>query len=183
MKFLDLPLQDKKIQAQIVKAIKQIIKRGDFILGKEVEELEAAFRDYFNIKHAIAVGSGTDALLLSLKALNLEMGGEVITTPFTFFASSESIINAQLKPVFAQIDPRTFNIDPQSIEQLITKKTKAILPVHIFGQSCQMAEITKLAKKHHLMVIEDCAQAFGAKFSGQYVGTFGTCGCFSFYPT
>jgi dTDP-4-amino-4,6-dideoxygalactose transaminase len=138
---------------------------------------------YCNSKYAIGVSSGTDALLVSLMALDIKPGDEVITTPFTFFATAGSIVRLGAKPVFVDVDPNSFNIDPSAIEQKITDRTRAIIPVHLFGQIAQMNAITEIARHHNLTVIEDAAQAIGASQDGIKAGNFGDCGCFSFYPT
>lgn len=183
MKFVDLLKQDKDIRDKISQSMHEVLERGDFILGKEVSEFEHQIAKYLKVKHAIAVGSGTDALYISLKAFDFPAGSEVITTPFTFFATTQSIVNAGLKPIFIDIDGSTFNLDPNQIEQAITDKTVAILPVHLFGLAADMQQISAIAKKYKLKVIEDCAQAFGAKLEEQFAGSLGDCGCFSFYPT
>ena len=183
MKFVDLLKQDEALKVKISQALEKVLERGDFILGQEVLEFERQAAKYLGVKHALSVGSGTDALYIALKASNLPLGSEVITTPFTFFATTQSIINAGLKPVFVDIDKSTFNVNPNLIEQAITDKTSAILPVHLFGYAANMYEIDRIAKKYELKVIEDCAQAFGAKIETLHVGSYGDCGCFSFYPT
>ncbi|MDD3072437.1 MAG: aminotransferase class I/II-fold pyridoxal phosphate-dependent enzyme, partial [Candidatus Pacebacteria bacterium] len=154
MIFLDLNNQYKKIEKEINKAIGKIFKNGVFIGGEEVEQFEKEFAKFCNAKHAISVNSGTDALFLSLKALDIKEGDEVITTPFTFIATAETIINCKAKPVFVDIDLNTFNIDASKIEKAITKNTKAIMPVHLFGQMADMGEIVKIAKKYNLYIIE-----------------------------
>ncbi|MBU0981300.1 DegT/DnrJ/EryC1/StrS family aminotransferase [Patescibacteria group bacterium] len=183
MKFIDIVEQDAHLKEEIAAAILEVISRGDFILGKEVEELEKKLQEYFGVRHAILVSSGTDALLLALRSLNLPKRGEIITTPFTFFATSEAIINEGLVPVYIDIDPNSFNIDPNKIEAAITERTCAILPVHLFGKPARMDIITEIAKRNNLKVVEDCAQAFGATLQNKAVGTWGKVGCFSFYPT
>ncbi|MDD4201269.1 MAG: DegT/DnrJ/EryC1/StrS family aminotransferase [Candidatus Pacebacteria bacterium] len=183
MIFLDLNNQYKKIEKEINKAIGKIFKNGVFIGGEEVEQFEKEFAKFCNAKHAISVNSGTDALFLSLKALDIKEGDEVITTPFTFIATAETIINCKAKPVFVDIDLNTFNIDASKIEKAITKNTKAIMPVHLFGQMADMGEIVKIAKKYNLYIIEDAAQAVGAKYKNNMAGTIGNLGCFSFFPS
>jgi len=192
MKFLDLTVQYKSIKKEIDAAIKRVLDRGIFINGPEVEEFEKEVARFCSIKYAIGVNSGTDALFLSLKALGIGKGDEVITTPFTFIATAEVIANSGAKPVFVDIDPKTFNIDPLKIEKAITKKTKAIIPVHLFGQMAKMGKIMKIAKKYKLKVIEDAAQAIGAeiklkvksqKSKVMKAGAIGDLGCFSFFPS
>jgi len=182
MEFVDLKRQYKLIKKEIDKAIKRVFNNSNFILGKEVENFEKEISQFCGAKYAIGLNSGTDALLLSLKSLGVGKGDEVITTPFTFIATAEVIASLGAKPVFADIDSRTFNINPSKIEKAITKKTKAILPVHLFGQMADMSEIMKIARKHKLFVVEDAAQAIGAEYKGQKAGTIGDSGCFSFFP-
>ena len=192
IKFLDLTAQYKSIKKEIDAAIKRVLESGRFIGGEEVENFEKEIAKFCGIKYAIGVNSGTDALFLSLKALGIGLGDEVITTPFTFIATAEVIANLGAKPVFVDIDPKTFNIDPSKIEKAITKKTKAIIPVHLFGQMADMNEIMRIARKYKLYVIEDAAQAIGAtqkfeirnsKFEIRSAGSVGDLGCFSFFPS
>jgi len=181
--FFDIKRQLKETKTEIMSAVDETIDSGAFILGPKVQELEKFSQEYLGTKHSIGVASGTDALLLAIKALGIGPGDEVITTPFTFVATVEAICYHGATPVFVDIDAKTFNIDPKKIEEKITKKTKAIIPVHLYGQPANMEEITKIAKKHNLFIIEDSAQAIGAKYKGQSVGTIGYIGCFSFFPT
>jgi len=190
MQFLDLKKQYKSIKEAIDTAVKRVLESAVFIGGKEVEKFEKEMADFCGTKHAIGLNSGTDALFLSLKALNIGPGDEVITTPFTFIATAGVIANCGAKPVFADINPETFNIDPSKIEEKITEKTKAIIPVHLFGQMADMDEIMAIAKKHNLFVIEDAAQAIGAEYGSagspqakRKAGTIGDLGCFSFFPS
>ena len=162
MEFLDLKKQYKLIKKEIDAAIKRVLKSGHFIGGEEVEKFEKEVAKFCGTKYAIGVNSGTDALFLSLKALGIDKGDEVITTPFTFIATAEVIVNTGAKPVFIDIEPRTFNINPEKIERAITKKTKAMIPVYLFGQMADMSEIMRIARKYRLYVIEDAAQAIGA---------------------
>jgi len=182
MKFLDLSAQYNSIKKEIDEAVKRVLESTVFIGGKEVEEFEKEMAELCGVKHAIGLNSGTDALFLSLKALGVGPGDEVITSPFTFIATAGVIANCGARPVFVDIDPRTFNIDPSLIEKAITEKTKAIMPVHLFGQMADMQEIMEIAKKHSLYVIEDAAQAVGAEYKGKKAGTMGDLGCFSFFP-
>ncbi|MDD5606514.1 MAG: DegT/DnrJ/EryC1/StrS family aminotransferase [Candidatus Pacebacteria bacterium] len=183
MKFLDLVAQYKSIKKEIDKAVERVLDSSIFIGGKEVEEFEKEVARFCGVKYAIGVNSGTDALFLSLKALGIKSGDEVITTPFTFIATAGVIVNCGAKPVFADIESSTFNISPESIEGLITPKTKAILPVHLFGQMADMDEIMKIARKYKLYVVEDAAQAIGAEYRSKKAGTIGDLGCFSFFPS
>jgi dTDP-4-amino-4,6-dideoxygalactose transaminase len=181
--MVDLQRQYRILKADIDAAIQAVLDSAQFILGPNVTELEREIAAYHNVSHAIGVASGTDALLLSLRACGIGAGDEVITTPFTFFATAEVISLLAATPVFVDIVPETFNIDPNKIEEKITKKTKAIIPVHLFGHPVDMDPIVDLARKYNLKIIEDCAQAFGATYNGEKVGTIGDCGCFSFFPS
>lgn len=154
-----------------------------FILGPNLKELENKIAAYCNVRYGIGVANGTDALELTLKALNIGEGYEVITTPFTFIASAEVASKVGAKPVFADIDPDTYLIDVDKIEEKITERTKAIIPVHIFGQMCDMDKMMKIAEKHNLYIIEDSCQAIGSEYKGKKSSSFGIAGCFSFYPT
>jgi len=177
--LLDLQLQYVALQAELEAAVLKVMRETRYILGAEVGELEAALAKYTSAKHVIACSSGSDALLLALMALEVGAGDEVITTPFTFFATAGAIARLGAKPVFVDIEPKTFNINPAGIAAKITNRTKAILPVHLFGQCAGMDEILKLG----LPVIEDAAQAIGAKYKGRPAGTLGAIGTFSFFPT
>lgn len=181
--MLDVKAQHEPINEEIKAALKNILDSGRFILGDNVTSFEKEVAAYHNVYNALGLGSGTDALYLSLRALDIKEGDEVITTPFTFFATAEAIAYVGATPVFADIDKDTLNIVPAEIEKKITSKTKAIIVVHIFGQPADMDEIMAIAKKHNLKVVEDCAQAFGAKYKGIPVGSIGDTGCFSFYPS
>lgn len=181
--FLDLTAQFRTLEAEWLAAIRETGAKGSFILGPNVTAFEREFAEYVGVKHAIGVANGTDSLVLSLRALGVGPGDEVITAPYTFFASSEAIDTVGATPVFADIDPVTFTLDPGSVAERVTGRTRAILPVHIFGHPCDMAAITDIAHRHELTVIEDCAQAFGATVAGKVVGSMGDTGSFSFYPT
>ena len=181
--MVDLQRQYRRLKTDIDNAIQAVLDSAQFILGPNGAELEKEIALYHNVSHAIGVASGTDALLLSLRACGIGAGDEVITTPFTFFATAEVISLLSATPVFVDISPETFNIDPHKIEEKITKKTKAIIPVHLFGHTADMDPIIDLAMKYNLKIIEDCAQAFGATYNGKKVGTIGNCGCFSFFPS
>ncbi len=181
--FLDLKRQYHSIKEEVNSAIQDVLENQAFILGPQVKEFEGLFALYCNTNHAIGVSSGTDALLLALKSLGIGDGDEVITTPFTFFATVESICNVGAKPVFADIDPETYNIRPDSIEKAISKKTKAIIPVHLYGQCADMDPILKIAKNNDLRVVEDSAQSVGAEYKDRKSGSIGDLGCFSFFPS
>ena len=181
--LLDIPLSYQEILADVEKNISEVIQSGWFILGPVVAELEQQIADYCGAKYAVGVSSGTDALLISLMAAGVGEGDEVITTPFTFFATAGSISRLGAKPVFVDIEPETFNIDPNQIESKITNKTRAILPVHLYGQCAEMDSILDLARKNNLTVIEDAAQAIGSEYKGRRAGSMGDYGCFSFFPT
>jgi len=181
--LIDLKRQYHGIKEEINSAIQDVLESQAFILGSQVKEFEDLFASYCNTKYAIGVSSGTDALLLALKSLGIGDGDEVITTPFTFFATVESIGKVRAKPVFADIDPETYNIRPDLIENRISKKTKAILPVHLYGQCSDMDPILEIAKKHDVRVIEDAAQSVGAEYKGRKSGSMGDLGCFSFFPS
>jgi dTDP-4-amino-4,6-dideoxygalactose transaminase len=183
VKLLDLQAQYLPIRNEISKAIDAVCDSQALILGPYVERFEEHLAEYCGTRHAIGVSSGTDALLCSLMALGVGPGDEVICPSFTFFATAGSVARLGAKPVFAEIDARTFNLDPERIEERITPKTKAIIPVHLFGQMARMDDINEVAEKHGLRVIEDAAQAIGAKRHGKSAGAMGFAGCLSFYPT
>lgn len=185
---MQIPICDPKqeylgLQDEIHAAIHEVLASGHYILGPQVSGLEQEVAGFLGSPHAIGVNSGTDALHLALRALDIGPGDEVITTPFTFIATTEAIGMVGATPVFADIDPRTFNLDPNGVEDAVTARTKAILPVHLFGQPCDMAAIMDIAQRHSLRVVEDCAQAIGAAYRGRKVGTWGDVGCFSFFPS
>ena len=181
--LIDLKAQYESLSDELNKAALEVLSSANYILGKNVVEFEKEFAEYVGVKHAISVGNGTDALVIALKAMGIGEGDEVITTPFTFFATAESISAVGATPVFVDVDKNTFNIDVTKVEEKITSKTKAIMPVHIFGQSADMDEINKIAKKHNLLVIEDACQAIGGKYKGRNIGALGDVACFSFFPT
>lgn len=181
--FIDLKAQYLKIKEEVLICLNQILESSQYILGENVRKFEEEVSAYLGVKEAIGVASGTDALHLALKALEIGEGDEVITTPFTFFATVEAIIYVGAKPVFVDIDPDTYNIDGELIESKITSRTKAIIPVHLFGLPADIERINSIAQKYGLKVIEDAAQAFGAEIRGRKVGSFGHIGCFSFYPS
>lgn len=181
--MVDLKGQYNSLKGEIDAAISEVLDSAYFILGPNVKKLEEEIAAYCGVKHAVGVASGTDALNLAVRALGLEAGDEVITTPFTFIATAEAIAYVNAKPVFVDIEPDSLNIDPAKIEAAITNKTKAIMPVHLFGLPCNMDEIMRIADKHGLKVIEDCAQSFGARYDGKVTGSIGDTGCFSFFPS
>src|SRR3989339_379776 len=187
--LIDLKIQYESIKNEIDAAIKQVLDHGRFILGPEVGAFEADISQYLGVKHAVGVASGTDALEIALMACGIGESDEVITTPFTFIATTEAIVNVGAKPVFVDIDYETFCLNPDLIESKITNKTKAILPVHLYGHPAEMDKIVLLAKKYNLKIIEDCAQSLGAEYlpagkqsQGKKVGSIGDAGCLSFFP-
>ncbi len=181
--FLDLTGEFKELQAEWFEAIRGCGETGAFILGRNVTAFECELAAYVGVEHAVAVANGTDALVLSLRALNIGPGDEVITTPFTFFATAEAVSLVGATPVFVDILPESFNIDPAAMKARVTAKTRAIIPVHLYGHPAQMDEILRIAREYKLAVVEDCAQAFGASVSDKRAGSMGDTGCFSFYPT
>lgn len=183
IQLIDLTRQYQGIQEPADQAVLDVLHSAKYIMGENVHAFEAEFASYIGIKHAISVGNGTDALVLALKALGIGEGDEVITTTYTFFATAESISAVGAVPVFIDVELDTYNMDPNLIEGAITPRTKAIMPVHIFGQPCEMDTIMEIAKAHKLYVIEDAAQAAGAEYKGKPVGTFGDISTFSFFPT
>lgn len=180
---IDLVAQYRTIEREIDDAVKGVFSRSHFVLGEELEQFEEKIAGFTGVKHALGVTSGTDALFLSLFALGVGEGDEVITTPFTFGATAEVIALLKAKPVFVDIDPRTFNIDTRAIEKAITERTRVILPVHLYGLCADMEAIMALARKHDLKVIEDAAQAVGSRIGAQRAGCFGDSTGLSFYPT
>ena len=181
--YFDLTRQYKQDKKEIDKAVHSVLSSGRLILGNNVNSFEEEFKNYNNSKHAIGVASGSDALLLSLMALNIKPGDEVITTPFTFIATATCITRLGAKPVFVDIRKDTFNIDENKIENAITRRTKAIIPVHLYGQMSKMDHITAIALKHNIPIIEDCCQSVGSEHKRVQAGNYGLIGCFSFYPT
>jgi UDP-2-acetamido-2-deoxy-ribo-hexuluronate aminotransferase len=183
MQFIDLKAQQERIRPQIEERIKEVLDHGKYIMGPEVFELEERLAEYVGSKHCISVSSGTDALMIAMMALEIGAGDEVITTPFTFIATGEMIALLGARPVFVDIDPQTYNIDAAKIEQAITPKTKAIMPVSLYGQCADMDAINAIADKHNLPVIEDGAQSFGATYKGHRSCGLSTIGCTSFFPS
>ncbi|MBI1977208.1 MAG: DegT/DnrJ/EryC1/StrS family aminotransferase [Candidatus Omnitrophica bacterium] len=180
---VDLQAEFREIHSEVTKRIQAVLAGGRYILGKEVQEFETNFARFTGVKYALGVASGSDALLLGLMAFDVRPGDEVITTSFTFISTATAIARLGAKPVFADIEPNTFNLNPNLIKNKINRRTKGIIVVHLYGHPCRMDEIMRIAKRHRLFVIEDCAQACGATFRGKQVGTFGDMGAFSFYPT
>lgn len=181
--FLDLKAQFACIREELLAAVQETLEEQHFILGPQVEQFEQEVGKYLGTPFAISCASGSDALLLALMALNVQPGDEVITSPFTFGATGGSIARLRATPVFVDIDPATYNLDPNRLESAITSRTRAILPVHLFGLSADMGAILAIAERHGIPVIEDAAQAIGAKYKGVSVGTLGAFGCFSFFPS
>ncbi|MGD1809405.1 DegT/DnrJ/EryC1/StrS family aminotransferase [Dapis sp. BLCC M126] len=180
---LDLTQQYEIISEQLNAKVQEVLASGRYIGGYIVDDFEQQFAKYIKVSHCVSCNSGTDALFLALRAVNIGPGDEVITTPFTFFATTEVISAVGATPIFIDIDPQTFNLDIEQLEAAITEKTKAILPVHLFGQPVNMTQLMAIARQYNLIVIEDCAQATGAEWHNQKVGSFGDIGCFSFFPT
>jgi perosamine synthetase len=178
-----IPIAKPFIGDEEIKEVEAVLKSGFIAQGPKVAEFEGKFADYIGTRHAIATSSGTTALHVALLCAGIGKGDEVITTPFSFAATANSVLYVDAKPVFADIDPKTYNINPEKIEEAITDKTKAIMPVHLYGQPADMDPICKIAENHNLKVIEDAAQAHGAVYHGKKAGSIGNMACFSFYPT
>lgn len=181
--FIDLKSQQDRIRPALDKRIAAVLEHGQYIMGPEVAELEEKLAAYTGSKHCVSVSSGTDALLIALMALGIKAGDEVITTPFSFFATAEVIMLLGAKPVFVDIDPRTYNLDPKLIEAAITPQTKAIMPVSLYGQCADFDAINAIAAKHRLPVVEDAAQSFGGTYKGRKSCALSTIGCTSFFPS
>lgn len=181
--ILDLKTQYDQLRDEIAAAIQGVLESGAFVLGPDVKALEQEVADYCRCRHGVGVASGTDALRLSLAALEIGAGDEVITTPFTFVATANTISHSGARPVFVDIDPLTYNLDPALVAAAVTPATKAIVPVHLYGQPAEMDAIMAIAEQHGLAVIEDAAQAIGAEYQGRRAGSIGHVGCLSFYPT
>jgi len=181
--FFDVSRQYQPIKNQVLEKFSELLEKQAFILGETVQNFEKDVADWMDAKHAVTVSNGTDALVLALRALDVQHGDEVITSPYSFFASTGAILLVGAKPVFVDIDPKTFNINTQLIEDKITPKTKVILPVHLYGQCADMDPILEIAKKHKIKVLEDFAQSIGATYKGRTAGTMGDLGATSFYPT
>ncbi|MFA5783636.1 MAG: DegT/DnrJ/EryC1/StrS family aminotransferase, partial [Phycisphaerae bacterium] len=181
--LLDLKAQYKTIKDDILAAINEVLDSQQCIGGPKVEELEREIANISDCKYAVGASSGTDAILNTLMSLEIGPDDEVITTPFTFFATVGCIARTGARPVFVDIDPRTFNINPKLVEAAVTEKTKAIMPVHLFGQMADMDPIMEIARRHNLYVIEDAAQSISSTYKGKKAGSIGTAGCFSFFPS
>jgi dTDP-4-amino-4,6-dideoxygalactose transaminase len=181
--LLDTQPELQSIWPELTAKIEEVLKKGAFIMGPNVKAFETEAAQYLGVKHAVALNSGTDALILGCAALGIGPGDEVITTPFTFFATSEAVSHFRAVPVFVDIDPRTYNFNTQALEAAITPRTKAIIPVHIFGQAADMDTVMALARKYNLKVLEDVAQAFGGDYKGTKLGAIGHAGAFSFFPS
>jgi UDP-2-acetamido-2-deoxy-ribo-hexuluronate aminotransferase len=183
MEFVDLKAQYRHLKSQIDHRIQIVLDHGRYILGPEVRELEEQLAARVGVRHCVSCGSGTDALLMALLALGIRPGDEIITAPFTFFATGEMITLAGGTPIFIDVDPATYNIDARGIEAAITPRTRAIMPVNLFGQPADMDAVNDVAARHKLPVIEDAAQSFGAIYRGRHSGNLGTIGCTSFFPS
>src|SRR5262249_10061664 len=181
--LLDLQTQYVSLRDDLRTAVERVMSSQRFVLGDEVRELENTLAAYCQTKHAIGCASGSDALLLALMALDVKAGDEVITTSFSFFATAASMARLGVRPVFVDIDPRTFNIDPSCVADAITPRTKAIMPVHLYGQCAEMEPLLEVGRRHGIPVVEDAAQAIGATDNSRRAGSMGLIGCFSFYPT
>jgi len=181
--LLDLKPQYQALAAELDAAVAEVVRSQNFILGPEVECFEQGVATYCGVGHAVGISSGTDALIVAMMALGIGDGDEVITTPYTFFGTVGSIVRLGARPVFVDIEPDSFNLDVTKIEAAITPRTRAIAPVHLFGQMAPMRSINRLAREHDLLVIEDAAQAIGARQNGHAAGSFGHVGCLSFFPT
>ena len=181
--MVDLKAQYRDLQEEIDAALQSVVHSGQFVLGPQVLAFEREVAAYCDVRHAVSVASGTDALHLALRAAGVGPGVEVITTPFTFIATAGAISQTGARPVFADIDPATFNIDPARVAKALTSRTRAVLPVHLYGQPADLAPIREICLRHRLALIEDCAQSFGAEYGGRKSGAYGDMGCFSFYPS
>jgi dTDP-4-amino-4,6-dideoxygalactose transaminase len=181
--YFDNKRQYRKLQAEIEETFKEAAASGQYVLGARVEEFEKAFADYCGTPYAAGVNSGTDALILALKAIGIGKGDEVIVPSFTFCATVFAILHVQAQPVFAEVEESAYTVDPSSVDKLITKRTRAILPVHLYGQAADMQGLAAIAKRKKLKIIEDACQSHGAEFQGKKTGSWGDAGCFSFYPT
>jgi dTDP-4-amino-4,6-dideoxygalactose transaminase len=183
LQFLDLGKQFEQIRAEVTRAVTQVLETQRFVLGPELEQFEDEIAHYIGCRFAVACASGTDALILALLAAGIRPGDEVITTPFTFVATASAITRAGAVPVFADIDPNTYNLDPEKIRHAISPKTRAVIPVHLFGLAAEMQPIMDLARERGIVVIEDAAQAIGGAYHDRNLGTIGSLGCFSFFPS
>ncbi len=185
---LDIPILDLKAEVaehweDLIAAVESVLRSGEYIMGPQVKAFESEIARYLDVEHAVGVNSGTDALVIALRAMGVGPGDEVITSPFTFFATAEAVLAVGATPVFVDVDPVSFNLDPAGIEPAITSRTRAILPVHLYGQSADMAAILAIAEAYGLKVLEDVAQAMGGTYRDRKVGTIGDAGAFSFFPS
>jgi dTDP-4-amino-4,6-dideoxygalactose transaminase len=181
--FIDLRPAHRALESKILAVFRSAVRRNDFILGEEVRRFEEEFARSGRYRHAVGVSSGTSALFLALRAVGINSGDGVLTSPFTFYATAAAVVYAGGRPEFVDIDPGTLNLDPARLEKARTRRTRGVLPVHLFGQPCDMERIGRFARRHRLRVVEDACQAHGARFRGRTVGRWGDAGCFSFYPT
>jgi dTDP-4-amino-4,6-dideoxygalactose transaminase len=179
----DLNSQYRQIESEVLAALSRVLSSGQSILGPEVSQFEKEIAEKLEARYAVGCSSGSDAISLALHALEIGPGDEVIMPPFTFFATAGCVVRAGATPIFADIDPNTYNLDPEQVESKITPRTKAIMPVHLYGQSADMEPLQMIADRHDLDIIEDAAQAYGAEYHGRKIGTLGAIGCFSFYPS
>jgi len=180
--FVDLAAQHRRIEPELHQAFERVLERSSFILGSEVERFEAAFSSYLGTAECVAVSSGTAALQLALEALDIGAGDEVITVPYTFIATVEAITTLGARPVFVDVDPASYTMDPAHVQRAITERTRALLPVHLYGQPADMDSLLELARRYKLALVEDACQAHGAEYKGRKAGSLGTASCFSFYP-
>jgi len=181
--LIDLVAQYQTIRDEIQEAVTRVFEKQSFVLGEEVETFETEIANYCDARHAIGCASGTDALVLALMALGIGPGDEVITSPYSFFATASCIVRLGARPVFVDIDPVSYNLDPDAVEAAMTRKTRAIIPVHLYGQCAEMDPLWRLSVKHQIPIVEDACQAIGASYRGRKAGVLGTMGCFSFFPT
>ncbi|HYP54348.1 MAG TPA: DegT/DnrJ/EryC1/StrS family aminotransferase, partial [Pyrinomonadaceae bacterium] len=181
--LLDLRAQHEGLREELRAAVERVLESQAFVLGREVSALEEELAAYSQSKHAVGCASGSDALLLALMALGVGTGDEVVTTPYSFFATAGSVARTGAVPRFVDIDPRTYNIDPARLEEAFTERTRAVIPVHLYGQCAEMDAVLEVARRRNVPVIEDAAQAVGAEDNGRRAGSMGDVGCFSFYPT
>lgn len=181
--FVDLKAPYARLRSEIDDAISRVVADSAFIAGRYAADFEGSFADYLGVRHCVGVANGTDAIEIALLAVGLEPGDEVLVPANTFFATAEAVVNAGLKPVFVDVDAVTYNIDPSKAERAITPRTKAIVPVHLYGLPAEMGPMIDIARRNGLKIVEDCAQAHGAEYKGQKVGTFGDAATFSFYPS
>ncbi|VAW11820.1 Aminotransferase, DegT/DnrJ/EryC1/StrS family, partial [hydrothermal vent metagenome] len=181
--FIDFSEQYQTVKDEVQTGMNSVFERGAFILGQEVKDFEEEFAQFCDVKYGVGVNSGTDALYLALSALNVTVGDEVIIPSFTFIATALCISYTGAKPIFVDVEDQTYNIDPQKLKEVITDKTKVIMPVHLYGQAANMDEINAIAKERGIAVVEDACQSHGASYNGKKVGSLGDISCFSFYPT